>query len=123
MSTQMSASLGVFEFGQRLRAAFCRETSELPEQWTPKNPSKGQCHVSALLLQEEFGGDIHEGCTSTRIFHYWSVIDGITIDITRDQFPWWRPIMPVKIADPPNATTRAKADLLRRLAFPEAEAA
>lgn len=106
----------------KLRAAFSRETSELPEQWLEANPSTGQCHVSALVLQDLHGGLILEGLAyeddesgpSTK--HYWNVIDGVTIDITRDQFPFYIAVDDVYLADPPNKTTREKADLLAQLA-------
>ena len=114
---------GLFEFAQRLRAAYCRDTSELPDLWTPERPSTGQCHVSALLIQDRFGGTIMEGIALPRTLHYWSVVDGMTIDITRDQFGPDVVIVDVFEAFPPNATTRRKADLLLSLAFPEARAA
>ena len=101
----------------RLRAAFCRETSELPDRWTPDNPSTGQCHVSALILRNLFGGTIMEGVALPRTLHYWNVIDGATIDITRDQFPADVEIVEAFPAFPPNQTTIAKAALLERLAF------
>ena len=114
---------GLFEFALQLRAAHCREVSELPELWTPDNPSTGTCHVSALCIQDRFGGTIMEGVALPRTLHYWNVIDGMTLDVTRDQFPADVEIVEVFPAFPPNATTRAKADLLLKLAFPEAVAA
>lgn len=72
-------------FARQLRAAYCRETSELPDLWYPANPSIGQCHVTALCLQWRLGGHILEGdFCGTR--HYWSLIDRIMIDPTIDQF-------------------------------------
>lgn len=106
---------------QNLRAAFSQATSELPEQWTPDNSSIGQCHTSALVLQDLYGGEIvncvaYDPDSDHSTLHFWNVIDGITLDITRDQFPDWtvyRDLMPAEL---PNDTTRRKADLLARLA-------
>lgn len=105
-------------FSAQLRAAFCRETSELPEHWTPENPSVGQCHVSALLLQRRFGGTVMEGRVHPPgsylpgVTHYWIVIGGLKIDITWDQFPENYELSDIRKADMPNLTTRSKADLL-----------
>lgn len=105
-------------FARQLRAAYCRETSELPDLWYPANPSIGQCHVSALLIQQQFGGHIAQGQTEEGIQHFWNVIDGITIDVTRDQFPteitirtYYNP------APPPLQVTLDKAALLAELAW------
>lgn len=106
-----------------IRAAHCHATSELPDTWTPDRPSTGQCHVTALLLHERHGGQILSGVCRDNpwITHFWNVIDGTTIDATRDQFP-----DDVEISDVNDVTgmtcfdvTRAKADLLRTLAFGE----
>lgn len=110
-------------FARQLRFAFCRETSELPDQWHAGNPSIGQCHVSAINLQEYFGGRIVYGWAVTQALkphagteYYWNVIDGITVDITRDQFMPWTNFIYGGLASAPNATTVAKAQLLAKLA-------
>jgi hypothetical protein len=41
-----------------LRAAWSRETSEDPDEWSPANPSRGQCAVTALVIRELLGGEI-----------------------------------------------------------------
>jgi hypothetical protein len=60
--------------------------------WSPDNPSRGQCGVSALVLQELVGGELlvaqvlfadgtHQGV------HYWNLLpSGTEVDLTRDQF-------------------------------------
>lgn len=70
----------------RIRGAWTAETSQLPEQWTKDRPSTGQCCVTSFILQTIYGGDLVRGVTSKGIVHYWNVIDGTTIDATRDQF-------------------------------------
>ena len=47
--------------------------------------SYGQCAVTAMIIQDMFGGDIYKikvGIDS----HYFNMIDGRIIDITSDQF-------------------------------------
>jgi hypothetical protein len=70
-----------------LRSAWCHSTSELPDQWRPDRPSTGQCAVSAMMIRDRFGGSIVRGMTLGGTVHYWNVINGVTIDATRDQFP------------------------------------
>lgn len=106
----------LLDYARRLRANFSRDTSELPEQWNIGNPSIGQCHVSALLMQEKFGGTIMVGDAQTDdgpVEHYWPVIDGITIDPTHDQFEPTVAITDIGYASPPNQTTIRKAQILR----------
>lgn len=103
-------------FTRQLRAAYNRDTTELPELWHPENPSTGQCHVTAILIQQQYGGTIIEGMTAEGIGHYWNEIDGITIDATRDQFPTELTMRTLGPATPPLPVTRDKAALLARLA-------
>jgi hypothetical protein len=61
------------------------------EGWQPDNPSRGQCGVTALVVQDLVGGDLILG----EVFvgdakvghHYWNRLpDGTEIDLTGDQF-------------------------------------
>lgn len=58
--------------------------------YTPERPSTGQCAVTAMIVQDRFGGDlmrvINEGDS-----HYYNRIDGVDVDLTRDQFNTWAP--------------------------------
>jgi len=59
--------------------------------WTEANSTKGQCAVSACVVQDYFGGDILNTVAtlpnSETVSHYLNVVDGETIDLTREQFP------------------------------------
>lgn len=70
----------------RLRESFAVNTSQLPDQWSRDRPSTGHCAVVSVILQAMYGGDIVRGETSAGVIHYWNVIDGVTVDATRDQF-------------------------------------
>lgn len=109
--------IDLWSYSQRLRRSFCRATSELPEDWTPERPSIGQCHVSALLLERAYGGDVLEGCTFAGQYHYWNLIDGVTVDLTRDQFPRDVVMLKVRRAAAPLQITQDKAALLLRLTW------
>ncbi|MBU1101551.1 MAG: hypothetical protein KKA84_14215 [Bacteroidetes bacterium] len=53
--------------------------------YTPENPAKGQCGVTALVANDLLGGDI----LKTRIgnqWHFYNIINGERIDFTASQF-------------------------------------
>jgi hypothetical protein len=70
----------------RLQHAWCKKTSYLPDEWTPSNPAWGQCAVTALIIQDYFGGDL-QFCKINNIEHYWNKLpNGTVVDMTREQF-------------------------------------
>lgn len=74
-----------------LRLGWNQDTSADPDGWTPERPSHGQCAVSALLVQDCFGGELLR-TTNKGVSHYWNRLpDGTEIDHTRDQFDAWEP--------------------------------
>jgi hypothetical protein len=59
--------------------------------WGPDNPARGQCGVTALLVQDLLGGDLVLGeVLVDRVkvgVHYWNRLpDGRDVDLTGDQF-------------------------------------
>ena len=55
------------------------------KKWNKKNPSYGHCGVSALLIQEYFGGRI---ALNKKLRHVWNILpNGSEYDIARGQFP------------------------------------
>ena len=90
---RMEAPLTFDEFKTRLRLAWCPETAHpsWAPDWTPDNPSLGQCAVTALLVQSEYGGDIiraeMEGFGPDSWSHYWNRLpNGDECDLTWEQF-------------------------------------
>jgi hypothetical protein len=84
-------SFTLSELEAAIRAAWGRETSDDPDEWTEENPARGQCAVTALLVRELLGGDIlvanvlRDGRRIER--HAWNRLSsGITLDLTREQF-------------------------------------
>ena len=66
------------------------ETSNNTE-WRSENPSLGQCAVTACVVQDYLGGEIYnsvatfpEGKIES---HYFNVVEGEIIDLTKQQFP------------------------------------
>ena len=70
-----------------LRKAWCRETahSSYRDKWSEDNPSAGQCLVTALIVQDQYGGDIYS-CKVGNNSHFVNIIDEKIIDRTAEQF-------------------------------------
>jgi CTP synthase (UTP-ammonia lyase) len=65
-----------------LQNSWSQQTST---KWTQRNPASGQCSVTALVVQDRFGG----GLLKTRIgdaWHFYNEIDGDIHDFTSQQF-------------------------------------
>ena len=45
-------------FKQKLLAAYGPDTAHPSFQWSPDNPTAGQCAITALLVYEAYGGYI-----------------------------------------------------------------
>lgn len=54
--------------------------------WTTENPARGQCAITALIVNEYYGGQIYSGVSDNGIYHYWNVIRGEKVDLTEKQF-------------------------------------
>lgn len=59
--------------------------------WSPANPAWGHCDVTALLLNDVFGGDLVHGKVfageQQQGLHWWNRLDsGLDLDLTRSQF-------------------------------------
>lgn len=82
--------MNIEELKDKLEKAWCAETSYYSETWNEANPTYGQCAVTALLVNDILGGeivwaevDLFDGKKES---HYFNLIDGKEIDITRSQF-------------------------------------
>ena len=71
-----------------LSKSWCRATAHPSYQkdWTEDNPSYGQCCVTALIMQDLYGGDIYE-CKVQGKRHYVNITpEGYLHDFTASQF-------------------------------------
>ena len=69
-----------------LRQVWRADTSFDPDGWSPANPAFGQCAVTALIVQEAFGGELLRGAYADGS-HYWNRLpQGIEVDLTAEQF-------------------------------------
>lgn len=68
-----------------LEVAWCAETAK--GEWNPNCPSLNQCAITALVIQDYFGGDLLRCKMTNDDSHYWNRLpDGNEVDLTADQF-------------------------------------
>jgi len=83
--------MNLIEFEKVLKKSWSKETSYYPDDWDKSNSSFGQCAVSALVLNDYFSGDIVWADAllpnGQKVSHYFNLIDGKEVDLTRSQFP------------------------------------
>ncbi|QGN50510.1 hypothetical protein GKC29_29255 [Micromonospora sp. WMMC415] len=109
------------EVERAIRAAWSPDTCDpvdLPD-WSPANPARGQCGVTALVLRELVGGELLLGPVLRRDgtrqgVHYWNRLDGgIEVDLTREQFSADEIVQePVVVDPPPGAPARLREQYL-----------
>ena len=75
-------------FYNKLKNAWCKESCSpsLRENWPNGNIAKGQCFVTAVAVQETFGGEVFELYITEKEIHYYNVIDGEIVDLSSEQF-------------------------------------
>ena len=67
----------------KLKQCWSRHSSSL---WTENNPSRGQCGVTSLVIQDTFGGDILKTQLANGQLHFYNRIENKRIDFTDEQF-------------------------------------
>lgn len=76
------------EIQSALEKSWSARTSYLPHEWTLVNRARGQCAVTALIVQDELSGDIIKcdvvGENETHFYNKLS--DNTVLDLTRSQF-------------------------------------
>ncbi|MGX1194579.1 YunG family protein [Metabacillus sp. SLBN-84] len=73
-------------------------------KWTPENPAKGQCGVTALVVHDLLGGEI-EKTNAVEGWHFYNEIDSVRVDFTASQFEG-----DVQYDDIPSSREEALAD-------------
>ncbi|MFC7217224.1 hypothetical protein ACFQLX_03410 [Streptomyces polyrhachis] len=78
-----------------LRASWAADTCSPDDLeragWSPDNPAWGQCHVTALVVNDLLGGDLVLGEVhldgEQHGYHWWNRLPGgMEVDLTREQF-------------------------------------
>ena len=74
---------------EKLTNCWSAETAHEGSGWTPKNPARGQCAISSLLVQDLLGGELvrfEVEYRGTHEKHFANVSNGALIDVTRSQY-------------------------------------
>jgi hypothetical protein len=106
MSSLGRPTLTLGELELVIRAAWSRDTSEDPDEWSAENPARGQCAVTALVVRDLLGGDIliatvlpASGQPQER--HAWNRLpSGLAVDLTGDQFRAGERLGPPEFREP-----------------------
>jgi hypothetical protein len=112
------------ELRQHFLAAWGPDTCypHMREEWSHDNPSRDQCGMTALVVQDILGGqlviaEVHVDGTQVG-HHYWNRLpDGSDLDLTADQFTPDEAVVGGKtIVRPPDAPRyhRKQYELLRK---------
>ncbi|MFG1796373.1 hypothetical protein [Nocardia sp. NPDC049149] len=111
---------------QALRASWAADTCS-PDDieragWQPSNPAWGHCDITALIVNDIFGGALILG--EVRLdeeqqgFHWWNRLpSGIELDLTREQFQLGQTITATRVIERTPGPTRFRWDeylLLRK---------
>lgn len=113
----MTVSPDLAEITAALRESWSYETCDPQDQleWTPDNPARGQCGVTALVLSDLLGGvllfaEVFEDGVRTG-YHYWNRLPtGEDVDLTREQFrPGETLTDPVEVQPQPPGPIHADA--------------
>ncbi|HHT7235685.1 MULTISPECIES: hypothetical protein [Bacillus] len=75
-------SIKIKQLYEALRKSWSIETSS---KWTSESPAKGQCGVTALIVQELCGGEIKKTKVG-EVWHFYNIVDGKRYDFTWSQF-------------------------------------
>ena len=67
---------------QLLRECWSQKSSSL---YTKDNPAKGQCSVTALIIQDCYGGELYKTNVGKH-WHFYNCINGAYCDFTASQF-------------------------------------
>lgn len=93
MTERVALTLGEIEAA--LRASWAEDTCSPDDLeragWSPDNPAWGHCDVTAMLINDIFGGglvvgEVYAGA-ERQGYHWWNRLDsGLDLDLTRSQF-------------------------------------
>lgn len=104
MGKERIADLNLIEkleqVSNELRKCYSKDTAypKCKEKWNVNNLTCGQCAITALIIQECFGGTIHRISVNENETHYFNIINGNIIDLTKEQFD----VENIKIEYEPN---------------------
>ena len=111
------------QIDELVRSCWSRETCDPVDQadWSPAEPARGQCAVTALVVQDLLGGElllaeVQHADGSRQGSHYWNrLVSGLEVDLTRTQFARGEVIGEPKIVRRPDDTSSGRLAAQYRL--------
>lgn len=105
-----------------LRASWAADTCSPDDrdraEWLPGNPAWGHCDITALIVNDIFGGDLVVGevhLDGAQLgFHWWNKLpNGIELDLTREQFRFGQVVTAARVVErPPGPLPRRYEEYL-----------
>ncbi|GAA5107214.1 YunG family protein [Nocardia iowensis] len=98
-----------------LRASWAADTCSADDlaraDWQPGNPSYGHCDITALIVNDIFGGELMVGEVwlggEQHGFHWWNRLSsGIELDLTREQFQLGQTLAAARVVERRPGPTR-----------------
>lgn len=106
----------LLDLDRALRAGWAADTCSPDDAaraaWTPDNPAWGHCDLTALIVNDVFGGDLVVGEVyldgDQHGFHWWNQLaSSVELDLTREQFQRGQTVTATRIVKrPPGPTPR-----------------
>jgi hypothetical protein len=109
-------SRSLAEIEAAIRASWSELTVDPVDRdvWSPANPSRGQCAVTALVVQDLLGGElllaeVRHADGSRQGLHYWNRLPGgDEVDLTGEQFATAEIVQPPAVIERPPDLTRGR---------------
>lgn len=104
----------LLDFDKALRVCWTADTCSPDDQahWHPGNPAWGHCDITALIVNDVFGGDLMVGELyldgAQHGFHWWNRLpSGVELDLTREQFKQGQTVTAACVVErPPGPLSR-----------------
>lgn len=86
----------------------CSPDDVARDSWTSDNPAWGHCDITALVVNDLFGGDLMVGEVYSgrerQGYHWWNRLPtGVEIDLTADQFRKGQRVTPGRVVRRPTS--------------------
>jgi hypothetical protein len=119
-ATAVQGPLTLTALDRALRVSWAADTCSPDDvarsPWHPDNPAWGHCDITALVVNDLFGGSLvvgevhHEGGRAGH--HWWNLLaSGIELDLTREQFRLGQTVSAPRVVErPPGPVRRRQAE-------------
>lgn len=76
------------DYYDRLKSVWAADTCapRMRQDWSPENPTLGQCSITAFLMQDIYGGKVLGVPLPDGNYHCFNVVGDCVFDLTSEQF-------------------------------------